>query len=237
MSAVRAVHLTAGLYHPSEATAAFWQGLFDELGYEVSTHEDIDRGCAELASRPHDLLVVSALRWSMSHSDRYEPHRAQWAYDIPEAARQAITAHLLGGGALLAMHTASICFDTWPEWEEMLGGRWVWGQSGHPPYGPVQTRVVQPQHELMLGVGDFDSRDEVYGNLRLAASVQALSESRPEGGAWMPTAWCNQWRGARVFYDALGHDMDSFATPAHRRLLTNALDWLLGDRRSTGGTK
>jgi type 1 glutamine amidotransferase len=230
MSAVRAVHLTAGLYHPSEATAAFWQGLFDELGYEVSTHEDIDRGCAELASRPHDLLVVSALRWSMRH-------RAQWAYDIPEAARQAITAHLLGGGALLAMHTASICFDTWPEWEEMLGGRWVWGQSGHPPYGPVQTRVVQPQHELMLGVGDFDSRDEVYGNLRLAASVQALSESRPEGGAWMPTAWCNQWRGARVFYDALGHDMDSFATPAHRRLLTNALDWLLGDRRSTGGTK
>ena len=38
MSAVRAVHLTAGLYHPSEATAAFWQGLFDDLGYEVSTH-------------------------------------------------------------------------------------------------------------------------------------------------------------------------------------------------------
>ena len=234
MSAVRAIHLTAGMYHPSEATAAFWQSLFAELGYEVSTHEDIDQGCAELASRPHDLLVVSALRWSMSQNERYEPHRAQWAYDIPAAARQAISDHLRGGGALLAMHTASICFDTWPQWEEMLGGRWVWGQSGHPPYGPVQTRILDRAHDLTQGVADFESRDEVYGHLRLADGLQALAESRPEGGHWMPTAWCHQWHGARVFYDALGHDMDSFAAPAHRRLLTNALGWLTAAQRSAG---
>ena len=148
MPAPRAIHLTAGLHHPAAATAPFWASLFDDLGISVATFEDIDAGCAALAARPHDLLVVSALRWSMTNDEKYAVHRDQWGYDIPSDARAAITAHLARGGALLAMHAATLCFDTWPQWEEIVGGRWVWGQSGHPPYGPVSTRVVAPDHPL-----------------------------------------------------------------------------------------
>lgn len=232
MPAPRAIHLTAGLHHPAAATAPFWASLFDDLGISVATFEDIDAGCAALAARPHDLLVVSALRWSMTNDEKYAVHRDQWGYDIPSDARAAITAHLARGGALLAMHAATLCFDTWPQWEEIVGGRWVWGQSGHPPYGPVSTRVVAPDHPLMQGVSAFESRDEVYGELRRASHCEVLAQSRAEDGKWMPTVWCHQWQGARIFYDALGHNMDGFTDPAHRHLLTNAIGWLLGPRPS-----
>ena len=230
----RALHLCAGWHHPWSATAAFWDDLCKETGLQCSTHEDLDAGCAALAQQDHDLLVVSALRWTMAGNERYAPHRAQWAYDIPAAARQAITGHLQRGGALLAVHAASISFDTWPEWEDMVGGRWVWGQSGHPPFGRVHTRITRTDHPLTQGVADFESQDEVYGHLRRAPDSTVLAESRAEGGDWMPTVWCHAWQGARVCYDALGHQMESFSSPEHRRLLKQAVGWLLDSNKTSG---
>lgn len=232
MPTARAIHLTAGLHHPAEATAEFWADLFEEHGVSITTHEDLDAGCAALAAHRHELLVVSALRWSMTNHEKYAIYREQWGYDIPPAARDAISAHLKRGGALLALHAAAISFDTWPQWEDILGGRWVWGQSSHPPYGPVQTRVVAPAHPLMQGVNAFQSRDEVYGQLRRASHCTVLAESCAEDQDWTPTVWCQMWQGARVYYDALGHNTASFSDPAHRRLLSNALAWLL-DRTSS----
>ena len=135
---------------------------------------------------------------------------------------------------MLAVHAASISFDTWPEWEDMVGGRWVWGQSGHPPFGRVHTRIIRADHPLTLGVADFESQDEVYGHLRRAPDSNVLAESRAEGGDWMPTVWCHAWQGARVCYDALGHQMESFSSPEHRRLLGQALGWLLDSNKTSG---
>ncbi len=227
MKSGRALHLCAGWQHPWSATAPFWDDFFRELHLPCSVHEDLDEGCAALEKQDHDLLVVSALRWSMAQNERFAPHRAQWAYDIPHAARAAIAQHLEKGGALLAIHAASISFDSWPEWEDMLGGRWVWDQSGHPPYGPIQTRIIRKDHPMTRGVADFESIDEVYGSLRRSCDSTVLAESRASGQAWMPTVWCREWRGARICYDALGHNMASFTAPDHRRLLVQAVEWLM----------
>lgn len=230
----RALHLCAGWQHPWSATAPFWDGLFQDLRISCSHHEDLDSGCEALAKEDHDLLVVSTLRWTMANNERYAPQRAQWAYDIPPTSRQAITRHLQRGGALLAIHAASISFDTWPEWEEMVGGRWIWGQSSHPPYGKVQTRIIQQDHPMTRGVADFQSMDEVYGHLRRSSASKVLAESCAEGGEWMPTVWCHEWQGARVCYDALGHNMASYSSPEHRRLLMQAVRWLVDSNTSSG---
>lgn len=234
MKSSRALHLCAGWQHPWSATAPFWDDFFHALHMPCSVYENLDEGCAALCEQDHDLLVVSTLRWTMSQNERYAPQRAQWAYDIPQAARTAIAQHLQRGGALLAIHAASISFDTWPEWEDMVGGRWVWDQSGHPPYGPIQTRIIEKDHPLMQGVADFETMDEVYGNLRRSPHIHVLAESRAQGGAWMPTVWCHEWQGARVCYDALGHNMASFTSPDHRRLLVQAVNWLLKAQTSPG---
>jgi type 1 glutamine amidotransferase len=40
--------------------------------------------------------------------------------------------------------------------------------------------------------------------------------------------WTRQWEGARVVYDALGHDAQSLDHPVHRQLIERAAAWALG---------
>ena len=231
MSTPRVVHLIGGLHHPAEATQSFWSELWARLGVEACTSEDIEQGCAVLASQPHDLLVVSALRWPMDHHERYAPHRERWAYRISAAARQAIEAHVASGGALLGVHAASICFSDWPRWGELLGGRWVWEQSSHPPLGPVRARVDRADHPVTAGVDDFDLVDEVYGNLEIRPDVEVLAHACALDGRWMPAWWARREGAATVCYDALGHDERSLRAPGHAQSLEQAARWLLGSSR------
>lgn len=197
---------------------------------EARSFENVDAAGAALTDRPCELLVISALRWTMTQHPKYEPHRAQWANSTSSAFRNAVVGHLQRGGALLAMHTAILCFDDWPLWSEILGGSWVWGRSSHPPYGQATTRMEALTHPITRGVRDFDSQDEVYSDLSLARSVDVLASSRVTESDWMPTVWVREWQGAKVCVDALGHDVNSLSQPDHQRLIRQAIDWLMPAR-------
>ena len=221
------VHLTAGLHHPAQATSAFWQELWHEAGVEAETFEDIEEGCARLAQQRRDLLVVSALRWPMDNDEKYAPHRTQWAYRIGESARSAISGHLGDGGALLALHTASISFGDWPEWRDILGARWVWGRSWHAPHGHTQTHILDDRHPITRDVGDFDAPDEVSSDLEMQPGIHVLACSRVADGSWWPTWWVHRRGRAKVCVDLLGHDEQSLRVDGHRLALRQAVDWLL----------
>jgi len=144
-------------------------------------------------------------------------------------AREAIVAHVRGGGGLLGVHTASICFDDWPEWRSILGGTWVWGHSGHPPPGAVDVHVIEPDHPLVQGIDDFTLSDEVYGDLALEQDVLPLLQATAVGAdcGTHPTLWERTVGRGRVVYDALGHDAASIEHPVHARILARCALWAL----------
>jgi hypothetical protein len=222
--------LTGGIYHPFAEASAALSGLLAEHGVESRTSEDIEGGLAGLASAEYELLTIYALRWRMTQHEKYAPFRAQWAMSLSPVGRAAIGAHLARGGGLLALHTAVICFDDWPEWPAILGGGWVWGRSGHPPYGRVTARPTAAAHPITRSLGPFELDDEVYGNLDLAADVTPLAEAAPADGAggWQPALWARAHGGGRVVFDALGHDAGAFTHSVHRRIVTRAALWALG---------
>src|SRR5688572_4897347 len=127
----RAVIIAGGVHHPMDASVPSLKARLADIGVESDAVEDVEEGCRMLASGRYDLLTFSAIRFRMA-APQYEQYRARWALEFSEAGREAIRGHLRRGGALFAVHTATIAFDDWPEWGEILGGRWVWGQSGHP---------------------------------------------------------------------------------------------------------
>lgn len=226
--------LAGGMHHPVEASAPSIQQVLQAHGIETDVEEDIEAGCQRLAQGDYRLLTVSALRWPMPEA-KYEAHRARWALAISQQARAAIESHLRGGGALLAMHTAAISFDDWPQWAEIVGCRWVWGQSGHAPHGGVEVRFDGSEPgNLGTGLPAFQCQDEVYENMPLAPDVRPLAHARNQSGdngrpgAWAPIWWTRNWQGARVVYDALGHDAQSLDHPVHRQLLERSVAWLLG---------
>lgn len=228
---MRAVVLSGGLTHDFPATTACLTELLEGAGLTCEVHEDVD---AALTALPRAaLLVVNALRWTMTGPgtpDRYRAQAAQWGASPSEPARAAFGAHLQAGGGVLGMHTAGLCFDDWPEWGAALGAAWVWGTSNHPPLGPDVTVRVAATHPLVDGVGDFAVVDEVYSDLARQPGTDGLLQADPPGtdGPAQPLLWAREHGGGRIVYDALGHHPPSYAAPEHREIIRRAIRWTLG---------
>ena len=231
---VRNLLIAGGVHHPVENSAPSVKSILARSGIETDVVEDVEEGCRMLARGTYDLLTFGAIRFRMQ-APQYEQYRARWALDFSEAGRSAIREHVGRGKPLLALHAAIISFDNWPEWGEILGGRWVWGQSGHPPFGAVDVRFSrEAASPLTSQLPDFQCNDEVYGGLWVSPDVKPLAEARAlaaadgKPGPWMPVLWAREWQGGRVVYDALGHDSASLEHPVHQRLMTRAALWALG---------
>lgn len=221
--------LVGGIFHDFEASAEALAEILRPLGIESRIEPDLEAGLASLAETPVDLLSLNALRWEMI-GEKYDPYRDREAYSPSESVRTAVKKHLHSGGALLGLHTASICFSDWPEWRALLGGHWVWGTSWHPPPEPVE---VTPTAEGSLQhLPAFEVYDELYTSLSLEPTAKVLAFG---ASAAMPTPqpvmWSHTVGAGRVIYDALGHDEASLHHPGHTELLREAVGWAVEEVR------
>jgi hypothetical protein len=139
--------LTGGIFHDFEASAQALAAVLAPLGITSRIEPDMEAGLGSLVDSPVDLVTVNALRWEMI-GEKYDPYRETEAYSPSPTARAALSTYLAQGGALLGLHTASICFSDWPEWTALLGGHWVWGTSWHPQPEAV-TVAPSPENPLL----------------------------------------------------------------------------------------
>lgn len=228
----KAIIFTGGIVHPFETAAPALKQILQEVGIASRVSFDIAEIRDWMRADADALVIVYALRWSMTQHEKYAPYREQWAFTTTKEIRDLITNHVSAGAGLLGVHTASICFDDWDGWDRVLGGAWEWGKSHHPPLGPVKAHL-DTHHFLAHGLDDFSLNDEVYAQQRLmpgieifgwAQSVDAASPAGPH-----PVCWTHHYGHGRVVYDALGHDAASLNQPTHRRLLQRAALWANGE--------
>ena len=211
----RATLFSGGHGHPFAETSAALTEILRAAGWSPDIALTLDDTLAGLADS--DLLVVNALYWSMTQHEKYAPFRAALAFWASDAQIDRLEAWVAGGGRLLAMHTACLCFDTQPRWKALLGGGWTWGVSHHPPLGPIRVALT--------GGAGFDLIDEVYHHLAPVPEARIWAQSALEEGP-QPVAWTRTFGRGRVAVDALGHDRRSLDAPAHRALIGGLLDWL-----------
>ncbi|MEC7765126.1 MAG: ThuA domain-containing protein [Pseudomonadota bacterium] len=225
----RALILTGGISHDFDAASRALVEVLKSAGIDADVTEDISGGVAQLRAGGFDLLVVLALRWSMS-GERFDDKRDLWGYSLTESERDVIAGFVAEGGGMLAMHTAVICFDDWPEWKTMIGGVWRWDQSYHPPYGKVFVEPTGAKHPVTEGIGPFELDDEVYSGLDLEPDVEPLLMLRADGeNEPMPGLWVRDYGKGRVAFDGLGHDADAIRNPSHAGLIRRAAVWALGE--------
>lgn len=225
--------LTGGIGHPFADTAPALGALLAEEGIRSDITDDIEGGLAALAAGGFDMLTVYALRWCMLGNEKYAPHRAEWAFSLSEGGRRALEGFVAGGGGLLALHTAVICFDDWAGWKDIVGGVWAWGRSSHPPYGPVEVSPTAAPHPVTAGLPAFSLMDEVYGDLdHTPDMVPLLTATAMAAGLpadrEAPALWARTVGRGRVIVDTLGHERSSLEHPVHRRILANSARWVLG---------
>ncbi len=221
---MRNVMLIGGIYHPFSEYAEEITALCAARGVETVVTDSVEE-CASLLDEA-DLFTLYALRWRMLNHEKYVPHRPRWAYRMDADVAHAISQYAAKGGPILAMHTASICFDTWPGFGHVLGGIWQWGTTFHPPLSRVNVSPVGA-HEVVEGLGDFSMDDVIYHHLQREPASVPLLEGCVDGGDNQVVAWAHEYGAGRVVYDALGHDAATIEQPSHRAFLNASIEWLL----------
>jgi type 1 glutamine amidotransferase len=221
--------LTGGINHEFEDAANALAEVLSGAGIDSEIYPDIDEGFAALSSGTFNLVTLLTLRWRMLDDEKYIPHRNEWAYEISEENQQLLVAHISTGGGLLGLHTACICFDTWPEWPEILGAQWVWGHTWHPPPAKIQVTGLNQAHPATRGISDFTVTDEIYHNVLANTEALPLFGAQSAEEKTMQTlAWAHRYGEARVIFDALGHDRASITAPGHAQFLQQAARWCTG---------
>ncbi len=210
-------------WHDGAATAGVLQPLLAADGWDVHVHGTspallADDGLVAATLGRPDLVVVTA------GSGRVDPD-----FDGDDAAwagfHAALTAWFADGVPLLALHAAANTFHDAPGWTQAVGGRWVDAASWHPPIGPATFDVADPGHPVTAGLGPVEAFDERYCDLVVDDGSRVLLTTRHEGRDH-PVVWVAP--GGRAVYDALGHDVRSWASPSRRALVRRTVAWLGG---------
>lgn len=175
-----------------------------------------------------------------------------------EAFRRAITARFAAGRGAVAMHHALAGWAEWPEWAELIGGRFLY-QPGEvrglavPDSGyrhdVAYTAEVVCDHPVTAGLlATFPVTDELYLAEVFAGDITPLVRAQHQftrenfysaaaavagrmfdNAGWNHAngndcvAWVKRAGAANLVYLQFGDGPDTYANPAVRQILANAL--------------
>ncbi len=164
------------------------------------------------------------------------------------ANRQALLDFVKSGKGIIGIHAATDNFPTWPEGQELIGGKF----KSHPwvSHDIEAVKVDDPTHplsEAFGGVG-FWINDEIYQIVGPYDRAQvrvllSLDMSKPQNQRDptkivrtdndFPISWIKTIDGGgRVYYCSLGHNPSIFWTPQVLQYYLDGIQFALGDLKA-----
>lgn len=154
-------------------------------------------------------------------------------YKLDPIREKALEQFVDNGGGLVAIHCASASFGNSQTWFRLTGARF----AGHyKSLHKLNVKISDPKHPIMNGVEPFTIVDEEYNHNFAKVDIKVLAEfkERPEGskGKNNDIVWTRDVGKGRVFYTALGHGPEAWATPAWQKMVLQGICWAAGQPRS-----
>lgn len=157
--------------------------------------------------------------------------------EIPEDAKEDFVSMLENGKGLVALHHAFCSYDSWPEYTNIIGGRYhhfPWQKNGkeQPPSTykhdiGMDIKVMDTKHPVTKGISDFQIMDEAYGGTEILENVHPLLGT-DESASGPLVGWTNNYGNAKVVTLTLGHDKQAWENPNFTRILSQAISWVGG---------
>jgi type 1 glutamine amidotransferase len=158
-------------------------------------------------------------------------------YDMPKSITEPQKAKFLSlldkGTGLVVLHHALVSYQQWPEYEKIIGGRYVEppGMEGKvtPEFGyqhnvDVPVVIAAKDHPITKGLQDFTIHDEIYWGFRVGADVTPLlTTTHPKSGKTL--SWVRTQSKSRIVYLQLGHDHSAYENPNYRQLVAQSIQW------------
>ena len=156
---------------------------------------------------------------------------ANWD-SIPPSVEKDLLAYVASGKGILPIHCASYCFRNSSEYVKMVGGQF-WRHT----MDTIETKTVQPDHEIMAGLKSFRAYDETYLHTKLQADNNILAVREIKADQFKdkpntktePYTWTRSYGKGRVFYTAYGHDENTWQNEDFHALILRGILWAVDD--------
>ncbi len=227
-----------GYQHDSVSHAL---ATIERLGYETGTYDTIIKTDSQLITK-HPVLGADGK--PLLYAKNLNDFDAIFFFGVREVTLTAEQkADLLSfvrddGKALIVAHGGATAFFSWPEFGDMVGGRFdehPWGITSAPVI--VEDSAFPGMSHLPK---TFDHIDEYYqikdfsrakSHVILRLDVSHLDMKVPlvhHQDADFPLAWAKTYGKGRVYYSALGHDPSTWDDRAVQEMYFEAIKWGLG---------
>ncbi len=144
------------------------------------------------------------------------------------------------GKALVVLHHSICAFDDWPEYRNIIGGKYfhkptVVNGKEYPACSykhdlRFTLTVADSKHPVTRGLKDFEVLDESYFGYYVDPEVTPLLTTNEPSSAPV-VAWTKKYGKAQVVTLQSGHDAHTFGNPSFRKLLRQSIQWVI--REST----
>lgn len=216
---IKAVVITGGHGFQKEPFLRIFEG-YDDIEYVNAHQQDHSEIFEDTSNWDYDVIVLYNMTQEIS------PKRQD---NFIKLLRQGI--------GLVAMHHSIGAFQQWPEYRNIIGGKFYLNQmqedglvrhkSGYQHDVVLGAHVENNKHPITRGMCDFVIRDEVYSNQIFEQDNHVLlTTDHPASDK--PLCWVRKYGKARVCYIQLGHGRDAYANPDYRYLVARAIRWSAG---------
>jgi len=213
--------------------------VIERLGYESGTYDTYIRTDSNIVARQPLTTSGSPASGgpSLASVDAifFLGHRE---VPLEPAQRTELAAFVRDEGkGFVAAHTALGAFESWPEFGEMLGGRYddhPWNVASgtvvnEDPSFPATKHFPAsfPFVDEFYQTKEF-SRDKLRVLLRLDVSKMPPNPRLRRTDGDLPLAWARMYGKGRVFYSSLGHATETWDNRDVAQMYFEAIRWSLG---------
>jgi len=210
-----------------------FMAVIERLGYETGLWDTLIRTDSNIISKTAKKTDGSPASGgpSLSNIDAifFQGHRE---VPLDASQKEELLQFVSEGHGLVAAHVGLTAFESWPEWVNLLGARFV----GHPISGAGTVISEDTNFPATKHFGpSFPFSDEFYLPKDLDRSkIHVLlrldvkpDDTRVPGGDY-PLAWAHMYGKGRVFFGSFGHTSESWDNRDIQQMYFEAMKWALG---------
>lgn len=203
-----------------------------EAGLEARAHVVVEHAHTGDRSRQPPLPILGNPRYAEGYDVVIHDECGADITD-PELARAVVEPHrkgIPGVNLHCAMHSYRSKTSVWFEYLGLIS-------TGHGPQKPIAVKLLEPQHPVLRGLGDWRTGDEeLYNNVMLYPTARALAFGSQEPGQKKAAisegvvVWTNEYgpMKTRVFSTSIGHNNATVNDPRYLDLIARGLLWACG---------